>query len=50
MTEKTLLSPLFKLADEGTWVKMEVDVTLDVCEAEVIGESHEEAYFSRLVQ
>ena len=36
--QRTSLVPIFVLAGEVTKVKMEMTDTLDVCEAEVIGE------------
>ena len=43
--KKTSLVPLFKLADEVTRVRMEVEETMDACEAAVIGKDHVNAYF-----
>ena len=39
------LVPLFKLADEVTRVRMEVEETMDACEAAVIGKDQVNAYF-----
>ena len=37
--------PIFVLADEVTKIMMYVKDTLEVCEAEVIGENQVDAYF-----
>ena len=49
-SQRTSLVLLFKLTDEVMKVKLEVDDTLDSCEAAIVGEDHEEAVFSRLGQ
>ena len=43
--QRTSFISLFKLADEVTRVRMEVEETMDACEAAVIGKDHVNAYF-----
>lgn len=46
ISQTTSLVALFKLPDEVTKVKIQVDGRLDVCLAEVVGEDHVDACFS----